>query len=315
MWQACRTILRASERAARLPSMRSLTARSSRGRGPSRGRGSCRPRRPHQRSTARSLPGQAPGRAFAVRGPDGDVQPGEPDRLAGGGEPARAGQPAGQRQRGDRPDPVQPRVSTFAPVRCRAASSSRWRSTSRRRLERGEHVQGGGDLQLPGRRQVRGGGRTQRLQALARCAARPHPARGALMEEHRVDALHPGGVLGPQVVVGLQQRPALQDVRRRDPALGQPPVGQQLPQVPRVGLVGLGVPLAAPSAAVSAGSPTCAATPAAASSSATYRHPVHPSSANATSSRPANRPPARRQMLPVGRGDLPRCTSPVTVSR
>ena len=41
--------------------------------------------------------------------------------------------------------------------------------------------------------------------------------------------------------------------------------------------------------AVSAGSATCAVTPAAASSSATYRHPVHPSSANATSFRPANR--------------------------
>jgi hypothetical protein len=41
--------------------------------------------------------------------------------------------------------------------------------------------------------------------------------------------------------------------------------------------------------AVSAGSATCAATPPAASSSATYRQPVHPSSANATSSRPANR--------------------------
>jgi len=40
---------------------------------------------------------------------DGDVQPGEPDRLAGGGEPAFPGQPAGHRQRGDRPDPVQPR--------------------------------------------------------------------------------------------------------------------------------------------------------------------------------------------------------------
>src|SRR6266702_4007930 len=38
----------------------------------------------------RALPGQPPGRALAVRGPDGDVQPGEPDRLAGGGEPAGA---------------------------------------------------------------------------------------------------------------------------------------------------------------------------------------------------------------------------------
>ena len=43
------------------------------------------------------------------------------------------------------------------------------------------------------------------------------------------------------------------------------------------------------SAAVSAGSPRCASRPAAASSSAIYRHPVHPSSANATSPRPANR--------------------------
>ena len=53
-------------------------------------------------------------------------------------------------------------------------------------------------------------------------------------------------MLGPQIVIQLEQRPALQDVRRRDPALGQPALGQQLPQVPRVGLVGLGVPLAAP---------------------------------------------------------------------
>src|SRR6266849_5471006 len=53
--------------------------------------------------------------------------------------------------------------------------------------------------------------------------------------------------------------------------------------------------------AVSAGSARCAATPAAASSSATYRHPVHPSTANATSSRPLNR---ASQARPVGRADL-----------
>jgi len=52
-------------------------------------------------------------------------------------------------------------------------------------------------------------------------------------------------VLAAQVVVGLQQRPALQDLFRRDPALGQPALGEKLPQVPAVGLVGLGVPLAA----------------------------------------------------------------------
>src|SRR6059058_2883465 len=37
-----------------------------------------------------------------------------------------------------------------------------------------------------------------------------------------MDALHPGGVLSPQVVAGLQQRPVLQDVPGRDPAFRQP---------------------------------------------------------------------------------------------
>jgi hypothetical protein len=42
-----------------------------------------------------------------------------------------------------------------------------------------------------------------------------------------MDPLDPGGVRAPQVVVGLQQRPVLQDLRRRDPAFGQPTLGQQ----------------------------------------------------------------------------------------
>jgi hypothetical protein len=46
-------------------------------------------------------------------------------------------------------------------------------------------------------------------------------------------------------VIQLQQRPALQDVPGRDPALRQPALGQQLPEVPGAGLAGLGVPLAA----------------------------------------------------------------------
>ena len=41
------------------------------------------------------------------------------------------------------------------------------------------------------------------------------------------------------------QRPAFQDVAGRDPALRQPSLGQQHPQVPAVGLIDLGVPLAA----------------------------------------------------------------------
>jgi hypothetical protein len=99
-------------------------------------------------------------------------------------------------------------------------------------LQAGEHVQGGGHLQLPGRGQVRGRGRPHRFQAAGgaqRALAQP---RGALVEEDRVDPLHPGGVLAAQVVVGLQQRPALQDPRRRDPALRKPVLAQQLPQVP-----------------------------------------------------------------------------------
>ena len=60
-----------------------------------------------------------------------------------------------------------------------------------------------------------------------------------------MDPLRPGGALAAQVVVQLQQRPALQDAGGRDPALRQPALSQQHPQVPRVGLVGLGVPLAA----------------------------------------------------------------------
>jgi hypothetical protein len=52
-------------------------------------------------------------------------------------------------------------------------------------------------------------------------------------------------VLGPQVVIQLEQRPGLQDAAGRDPALRQPALGQQHPQMPAVGLAGLGVPLAA----------------------------------------------------------------------
>ena len=80
-----------------------------------------------------------------------------------------------------------------------------------------DHLQRGRDLQLPDRGQMRGSGRAQRSQILPG-AQRAVTRRGrALVEEHRVDARHPGGVLGPQVVVGLQQRPALQ---MRDGGIG-----------------------------------------------------------------------------------------------
>ena len=56
-----------------------------------------------------------------------------------------------------------------------------------------------------------------------------------------------------------------------------------------------------------------AVTPAAANSSATYRHPVHPYSANATSSRQANRTSQARRCSRSAGLIWPRRTSPVTV--
>ena len=58
-----------------------------------------------------------------------------------------------------------------------------------------------------------------------------------------------------------------------------------------------------------------AATPAPANSSATYRQPVHASSANATSSRPANRASQARSCAQSAGAIWPRFTSPVAVSR
>jgi hypothetical protein len=54
-------------------------------------------------------------------------------------------------------------------------------------------------------------------------------------------------------------------------------------------------------------------TPAASSSPATYRQPVQPSSANATSPRPANRASQARRCTRSAGAIWPRCTSPVTV--
>jgi hypothetical protein len=98
MCQACRAILRASDGQGSalavdaVLGLRVVPVVGGRG-----GRGPCRPQDgPAQHR--RSLPGQAAPGSFAVGGVHGDVQPGEPDDLAGGREPARSGQSAGQRQ-------------------------------------------------------------------------------------------------------------------------------------------------------------------------------------------------------------------------
>jgi hypothetical protein len=142
----------------------------------------------------------------------------------------RAGQPAGQRQRGDRPHPVQPRGQNPGPGQVPRGVQQLPVHRVQVLVQGGEHVQRGGD-------------RAHFGQALLGAQPAPTQLPGALVEQHRVDALGPGGVLDPKVAVQLQRRPALQHMARRDPALGQPPVGKQLPQVPRVGPVCLRVPL------------------------------------------------------------------------
>jgi hypothetical protein len=176
---------------------------------------------------------------------DGDVQPGEPDRLAGGGEPAFPSQPAGHRQRGDGPGPVQPRGQHLGTGQVPGRGQQLVPDRMHPHFQGLEHLQRGGHLQLPGRGQAAGRGRPQRGQAPLGAQRALAQRRGAVVEQHRVDPLHPGGVPGPQVVIQLEQRPGLQDVAGRDPAFRQPALGQQHSEVPRVGFIGLGVPLAA----------------------------------------------------------------------
>ena len=108
--------------------------------------------------------------------------------------------------------------------------------------ERVHHGQGSVDLQPTHRRELLGDDGLQ-----PRTGTTDHPGlaqrRGALVETGRVDALRPAGVLSPQVVVELQQRPPLQHLRRRDVALRHPPCGQQMSKQLRIGLVCLGPPL------------------------------------------------------------------------
>jgi len=135
-------------------------------------------------------------------------------------------------------------VSTFAPVRCAAAWRSWWRSGPSWASVAASMSTAVATCCCPA------AGRC--VAAAARRPARPGSVRKAPSPSggapwwKKTAQLRPGGVRAAQVVVGLQQRPVLQDLRRRDPASGQPALGQQRPQMPGVGLIGLGVPLTAP---------------------------------------------------------------------
>jgi hypothetical protein len=237
----------------------------------------------------------------------------EPDRLAGGGESACPARPAGQRERCDRPDAVDPVGQHPGAGRVPGGVQQLAAHCFLAGFQAGEHVQG--DLQLPGRRQVRDRGLAQSGQALRAAQRTLAQPRDALAEEDRVDPLRPGGMLAAQVVVQLQQRPALQHPGRRDPALGQPALGQQCRRCRASVRSVLACRLRPRTNAVPAGSARCTVMPTAASSSATHRHPVHPSIANATSSRPANRASQPRRCSRSAGATWPRTTCPVMVSR
>ena len=237
--------------------------------------------------------------------------------LRDGGEPAGAAQPAGQRQRGERPDPVEPLgqdsragqvpggVQQLVPQRVELV------------FQAGSHGQGGGDLPLPGRRQVRGRGRAGRGQA-RRCRA-GCPRRGP----GRPGGRTPRGCAAPRRCA-------------RGAGRGRPPAAPGTPGPARGGIQHSGSRPSASSCrrcresvlsvlacrlrpranAVSAGSARCTPIPAAASSAATYRHPVQPSIANAASpSRPANRASQARRCSRSAGATCPRLTCPDTVSR
>jgi hypothetical protein len=138
-------------------------------------------------------------------------QPGEPDRLAGGGEPARPAQPAGDRQRGHRPYPVQPGGQRLRPGQAPGRVQRLVPHHVQPGLQRIDHLQGGGDLQLPGRGQVGGCCGPQLGHALFGARRALAQRRGALVEQDRVDPLRPGGAPAAQVVVQLRAGVRKQD--------------------------------------------------------------------------------------------------------
>ena len=136
----------------------------------------------------------------------------------------RPAQPAGQGQRGDRPDPVE----GLRQRPCAAQPPGRGQQPTAHRGQLGlqpvEHPQVGGDLGLPRRGQAAAG----QLGQLGRRvrAAEVTEGRRALVEQQRVHALHPRGVLGAQVMVEFQPgTPGRETAGSSIPAVGPGPAG------------------------------------------------------------------------------------------
>jgi hypothetical protein len=236
---------------------------------------------------------------------DGDVQAGVADGVPRGGEPAGVAELGEDRDRRQRADAV---VGHQRPAARLAASVGAQLARERLGLgvERVDDRERYRDL-LARRR------RLELLQPLA-LVGREQVAslRDAMVVEHGLDALLPLATLVDERVAQAHAGAEIEQVPRRDPRLRQPSDHQQLPQVPRVGAIGLGALLAARRLLVSAGSARCTSAPIACSSSTTNRQPVVASSAT-SSSWPANRPRNRRTPSRCAGVTRPRLISPVSV--
>jgi len=85
-----------------------------------------------------------------------------------------------------------------------------------------QHRHRGGHLQLPGRGQLLSGDLPQPGPSVRGADPTVAQRLRAVVEAHRVDTLHPAGVLTAQIVVEPQQRPTLQHLPGWDPTLREP---------------------------------------------------------------------------------------------
>jgi hypothetical protein len=119
------------------------------------------------------------------------------------------------------PDPVPPGGQRLGPGQVPGGAGQLVPHHVQPGLQRVDHLQRGGDLQLPGRGQAAGCCGPQFGHALPGAQRALGQYRGAPVEQHRVDPLRPGGALAAQVGVQLRaehRTAALDLLHGRDPA-------------------------------------------------------------------------------------------------
>ena len=174
---------------------------------------------------------------LAVRLRDGDIQPGEPHRLASVGEAADVAELGPDRHRGQPTDPIAAHERLAAWLGPRDPGQLGIEGVEFD-LEVVDHPQGQVDRLASDRRQLGPG--------------QPGPPVGGeqlgtlgqpMVEQDRVDALLPAGPLADQPAAQPDLGASVGDVRRWRPGLRQGAATQQLAQVAGIGAVSLGPPL------------------------------------------------------------------------